>query len=78
LTTAKVRVWVENAKTKVKEPAAEEIRILGQDDLADLRITRDGAAGYLIIGNAAFGMTWPFPETPIQRDATIRAGWIRS
>jgi Type IV secretion-system coupling protein DNA-binding domain len=78
LTTAKVRVWAENAKTKVKEPASEEIRILGQEDLADLRITRDGAEGYLIIGNAVFGMNWPFPETPIQRDATIRAGWIRS
>jgi hypothetical protein len=78
LTTAKVRTWVANDKTKIKEPASEEIRILNQDDLASLNITRDGAEGYLIISNAAFGMEWPFPKTPIQREASIRAEWIRA
>src|SRR6202011_5996682 len=55
LTTASVRTWVQNEKTKIKEPGSEDIRILNQDDLVRLRITRDGAEGYLIIGNAAFG-----------------------
>jgi hypothetical protein len=77
LTTAPVRTWVQNNQTKIKEPASEDIRILNQEDLARLRITRDGAEGYLIIGNAAFGLEWPFPETPVQRDGSVRAAWIR-
>jgi hypothetical protein len=63
LTTASVRTWVQNDQTKIKQPSSEDI-ILNQDDLARLRITREGAEGYLIIGNAAFGLLWPFPKDP--------------
>jgi hypothetical protein len=78
LTTAPVRTWEQNDKTRIKTPASENIRILDQNDLATLRITRDGAQGYLIVGNAAFRLEWPFPTTPIQRESSIRAAWIRS
>ncbi|MCK1280100.1 type IV secretion system DNA-binding domain-containing protein [Bradyrhizobium sp. 61] len=78
LTTAPVRTWTQNDKTGTKEPSSKEIRILTQDDLSSLRITRDGAQGYLVIGNAAFGLEWPFPNTPIQRESSIRSAWIRS
>jgi type IV secretory pathway TraG/TraD family ATPase VirD4 len=80
LTTAPMRTWTQkgnNNQTK-KEPDSEEVPILLQDDLARLRITRDGAEGYVIIGNAAFGMLWPFPETPVQREPSIRGAWIKS
>jgi type IV secretory pathway TraG/TraD family ATPase VirD4 len=78
LTTAPVRTWTQNDKTGIKEPSSKEIRILTQDDLSRLRITRDGAQGYLVIGNAAFGLEWPFPNTPIHRESSIRSTWIRS
>lgn len=78
LTTAPVRTWTQTDKTGIKEPSSREIRILTQDDLSRLRITRDGAQGYLVIGNAAFGLEWPFPNTPIQRESSIRSAWIRS
>ncbi|WP_024514753.1 type IV secretion system DNA-binding domain-containing protein [Bradyrhizobium sp. Tv2a-2] len=78
LTTAPVRTWIANDKTGIKEPGSKEIRILSQDDLSRLEITRDGAQGYLLIGNAAFGLEWPFPNAPIQRDSSIRSAWIRS
>ena len=75
-----MRTWTKkgNNNQKKKEPDSVEVPILLQDDLARLRITRDGAEGYLIIGNAAFGMLWPFPETPIQREASIRGAWIKA
>lgn len=60
----------------IREPDSKEIEILRQDDLASLKITRDGAQGFLIIGNAAYGMTWRFPIIPVQRRGTIRAKWI--
>lgn len=78
LTTAPVRTWIANDETGVKEPSSKEIRILSQDDLSKLEITRDGVQGYLLIGNAAFGLEWPFPNTPIQRESSIRSAWIRS
>jgi hypothetical protein len=67
-----------NDKTSIKEPASKEIRILSQDDLSRLEITRDGAQGYLLIGNAAFGLERPFPNAPIQRDSSIRSARIKS
>jgi hypothetical protein len=78
LTTAPVRTWTQNERMGIKEPSSKEIRILFQDDLSRLNITRDGAQGYLIIGNAAFGLEWGFPNTPIQREGQIRSAWVRS
>jgi len=79
LTTAPMRTWTQkNKNNHAKEPDSEEIRILLQDDLARLKITRDGAEGYLIIDNAAFGLLWPFPETPLQREPSIRGAWIKA
>jgi hypothetical protein len=78
LTKAPVRTWKDktaNGKT-IREPDSKEIEILRQDDLASLKITCDGAQGFLIIGNAAYGMTWRFPIVPVQRRGTIRAKWI--
>jgi hypothetical protein len=73
LTRAAVRTWVTNEKTGKTSQSSEEIPILMQDDLAALKITRDGPQGYLIHGNAAFRLTWPFPKTPKQREGTMRA-----
>lgn len=79
LTTAPMRTWTQKSNNNhTKEPGSEEIRILLQDDLARLKITREGAEGYLIIDNAAFGLLWPFPETPVQREPSIRGAWIKS
>jgi Type IV secretion-system coupling protein DNA-binding domain len=79
LTTAPMRTWTKkDDNNQTKGPDSEEVRILLQDDLARLKITRDGAEGYLIIDNAAFGLLWPFPETPIQREASIRGAWIKA
>ncbi len=76
LTTAPVRTWKENDKTKEKSPSSEQLPILLQDDLSALRITRNGAQGYLIHGNAAFGLTWGFADNPKQREGTVRASWV--
>ena len=74
-----MRTWTKTGdNNQTKEPDSVEVPILLQDDLARLRITRDGAEGYLIIDNAAFGLLWPFPETPIQREASIRGAWIKA
>jgi hypothetical protein len=73
LTNASVRTWIRDEKAKVSKPSSEEIPILTQSDLAALKITRDGALGYLVHKNAAFGLTWPFPQTPKQRAGTMRA-----
>jgi hypothetical protein len=73
LTKAAVRTWVTNEKTGKTSQSSEEIPILTQNDLAALKITRDGPQGYLIHGNAAYGLTWLFPKTPKQRDGSIRA-----
>ena len=73
LTNGKVRTWVKDEKAKVSNRSSEEIPILAQADLAALKITRDGAQGYLVHNNAAFGLTWTFPQTPKQRAGTMRA-----
>jgi hypothetical protein len=75
LTKAKIKQWRKQIIDGKRQTHAidVEIPILCQADLADLALTRDGAQGYLIYKNAAFGLTWSFAENPDQRPGTKRA-----
>lgn len=77
MTTAKVRIWKTDDDGK-RKASSQEIAILPQDDLARLRLTRDGPNGFFIVENDAFRLSWPFPELPVQREGTIRSKWIES
>jgi len=73
VTKGKIRVWENDDKTGEKKPASKEVPILSQEDLAELRITRDGPEGYLLLDNTAFRLQWPFPQTPKQREGTVKS-----
>jgi hypothetical protein len=73
VTKGKIRVWENDDKTGEKKPASKEVPILAQEDLAELRITRDGPEGYLLLDNTAFRLQWPFPQTPKQREGTVKS-----
>jgi len=78
LSAADVRTWktVEGTFKTIKEPDKQAIPVLTQSDLSELAISADGVAGYVISGNHAFGVGWPFPSLPVQRPGRVPAQWL--